>query len=165
MKEPLINAIVPIYMIGRYVGIGMESLLNQIYKNLDIMLVDDDSKARCPEIYDLCKGKDERIKAVHKENGCLVSARKAELQEYYVDGNDWIGPGFIEELYTAASTSVADMVCAGFTRNLFSKSSSFLNYLPSGIYEGEKLKKLWESMFPLIPTPDRELQPMCGTGS
>ena len=152
MDQPLISVIVPIYMIDRYVGLCIESILNQTYKNLEIILVDDGGKDRCPEICDLYKRKDDRIKVIHKPNGGLVSARKAGLQqsngEYvsYVDGDDWIGPGFIEGLYTAASTSNADIVCAGFTRDLFSRSASFTNTLSSGIYEGEKLIELWKNM-------------------
>ncbi len=151
-NKPLISVIVPVYMIDRYVGLCIESIINQTYKDLEIILVDDGGKDRCPEICDLYQRKDSRIKVIHKPNGGLVSARKAGLQqsngEYisYVDGDDWIGPGFIEGLYTAASTSDADMICAGFTRDLFSKSASFLNTIPSGIYEGEKLRNLWKSM-------------------
>lgn len=152
MEKPLISVIVPIYMIDRYVGLCIESILNQTYKNLEIILVDDGGKDRCPEICDLYKRKDERIKVIHKPNGGLVSARKAGLQqsngEYvtYVDGDDWIGQGFIEGLYTAACTTNADMVCAGFTRDLFSRSAFFTNTLLSGIYEGEKLTELWKNM-------------------
>lgn len=152
MDQPLISVIVPIYMIDRYVGLCIESIINQTYKNLEIVLVDDGGKDRCPEICDLYKRKDDRIKVIHKPNGGLVSARKVGLQqsngEYisYVDGDDWIGLGFIEGLYTAANTSGADIVCAGFTRDLFSRSASFTNTLPAGIYEGEKLKELWKNM-------------------
>ena len=152
MDKPLISVVVPIYMIDRYVGLCIESIINQTYKNLEIILVDDGGKDRCPEICDLYKRKDDRIKVIHKPNGGLVSARKAGLQqsngEYvtYVDGDDWIGHGFIEGLYTAASTSGADMICAGFTRDLFSRSASFTNHLPSGIYEGDKLRGLWRTM-------------------
>ena len=152
MDRPLISVVVPIYMIDRYVGICIESIINQTYKNLEIVLIDDGSKDRCPEICDLYQKKDYRIKVVHKSNGGLVSARKAGVQQSngdfitFVDGDDWIGPGFIESLYTAIATSDADIVCAGFTRDLFSKSASFLNAIPSGIYEDEKLKTLWKNM-------------------
>lgn len=152
MEKPLISVIVPIYMIDRYVGICIESIINQTYQNLEIILVDDGGKDRCPEICDLYKRKDERIKVIHKPNGGLVSGRKAGLQQSngayisYVDGDDWIGPGFIEGLYTAAETSNADMVCAGFTRDLFTKSEHFTNAIPSGIYEGDRLKWLWQNM-------------------
>ncbi len=157
MDRPLISVVVPIYMIDRYVGICIESIINQTYKNLEIILVDDGSKDRCPEICDLYQKKDCRIKVVHKSNGGLVSARKAGVKhsngEYitFVDGDDWIGPGFVESLYTAIATSDADIACAGFTRDLFSKSASFLNAIPSGIYEGEKLKSLWKNMISTGP--------------
>ncbi len=151
-KQPLISVIVPIYMIDRYIGICIESILNQTYRNLEMILVDDGGKDRCPEICDLYARKDSRIKVIHKPNGGIVSARKAGLRESngvyisYVDGDDWIGPGFIESLCTVAVTSGADMVCAGQTRDLFSKSEHFKNSFPTGIYEGERLKALWKSM-------------------
>ena len=157
MDNPLISVIVPIYMIDRYIGICIESVINQTYKNLEIILVDDGSKDRCAEICDLYQSKDSRIKVIHKPNGGLVSARKTGLQHSngayisYVDGDDWIGPGFIESLYTAAKISGADMVCAGQTRELFSKSAHFSNALPAGIYEGERLHELWKSMISYGP--------------
>ncbi len=153
----LISVIVPIYMIDRYIGLCIESILNQTYKNLEIILVDDGGKDRCPEICDLYAKKDDRIKVIHKANGGLVSARKAGLQqsngEYisYVDGDDWIGPGFIEGLFTSAKTSDADMVCAGYTRSLFDKAETFTDTVDAGIYEGDNLKKLWKVMLSNIP--------------
>lgn len=152
MEKPLISVIVPIFMIDRYVGICIESIINQTYKNLEIILVDDGGKDRCPEICDLYASKDNRIKVIHKPNGGLVSARKAGLQQSngayisYVDGDDWIGPGFIEGLYTSAAMTGAEMVCAGQTRDLFSKSVHFTNAIAPGIYEGECLKWLWQNM-------------------
>lgn len=152
MKKPLISVIVPIYMIDKYIGVCIESILKQTYQNIEVILVDDGGEDRCSEICDLYASKDSRIKVIHKSNGGLVSARKTGLQQSngsyisYVDGDDWIGPGFIEGLYATAVTSGADMICAGQTRDLFSKSDIFTNPLPVGIYEGEKLKKLWKSM-------------------
>jgi len=152
MNKPLISVIVPVYMIDRYVGICIESIMNQTYKNIEIILVDDGSKDRCAEICDLYASKDSRIKVVHKSNGGLVSARKAGLRHSsgvyvsYVDGDDWIGPGFIDGLYSVASTVGADMVCAGQSRDLFSKSVQFKNVLPTGVYEGRSLQELWRNM-------------------
>ena len=151
-SQPLISVIVPIYMIERYLGICVESIINQTYENLEIILVDDGSKDRCSEICDLYASKDPRIKVIHKSNGGLVSARKAGLEashgEYisYVDGDDWIGSGFIEALYIFVSQYDADMGCAGQRRDLFDKSEHFTNAIHSGIYEGEKLEELWNGM-------------------
>lgn len=152
MKRPLISVIVPIYQIERYIGFCIESLLNQTYKNLEIILVDDGSSDRCPEICDLYASKDSRIKVIHKQNGGLVSARKAGLEiatgDYvgYVDGDDWVGAGFYESLYSAIATSDCDVVCAGQSRDLFNKSAHFTNPYPLGIYKGETLKILQKNM-------------------
>lgn len=150
--EPLISVIVPVYRIERYIGICIESILDQTYKNLEIILVDDGSPDRCPEICDLYASKDSRIVVIHKENGGLVSARKtgilASHGEYIgvVDGDDRIGRGYYMSLFSAISESGADAAVAGFTRDLFSKSQVILNALPSGTYEGEALSGLYKQM-------------------
>ena len=68
MGKPLISVIVPVYMIDRYIGTCIESILNQTYQNLEIILVDDGGKDRCPEICDLYARKDSRINVIHKNN-------------------------------------------------------------------------------------------------
>ncbi|UWP59044.1 glycosyltransferase family 2 protein [Ruminococcus gauvreauii] len=151
-EESLISVIVPIYKIDRYIGRCIESLIDQTYENLEIILVDDGSRDRCPEICDLYAKKDSRIKVVHKENGGLVSARKAGLEastgEYigYVDGDDWVGPGFYEMLYTEMIASEADLTAAGHSRDLFEKSEHFYNCIPAGVYEGSRLDDVRNTM-------------------
>lgn len=151
-KKPLVSVIVPIYGVERYLGICIESIINQTYRNLEIILVDDGSKDRCPEICDLYAKKDSRIRVIHKPNGGLVSARKAGLfistGEYigYVDGDDWIGSGFFESMITETLLSGADITIAGFTRDLFDKSVNFINSSRQGLYEGDELKHLWSEM-------------------
>ncbi len=151
-NKPLISIIVPIYGIERYLGICIESILKQIYTNLEIILVDDGSPDRCSEICDLYALKDNRIKVIHKSNGGLVSARKAGLVEStgtfigYVDGDDWIEPDFYESLYSAMNTNNADLVIAGQRRDLFETSTPILNNLPPGLYVGNKLEVLYSNM-------------------
>lgn len=152
MNRNLISVIVPIYRIERYIGLCIESLINQTYKNLEIILVDDGSPDRCPEICDLYARKDNRIKVIHKENGGLVSARKAGISiatgRYvgYVDGDDWVGEGFYESLHNHITVHDADIACAGFQRDLFSKTASFTDSLQPGLYEGERLEELKRRM-------------------
>lgn len=145
MCHPLISVIVPIYKIDQYLGICIESILNQTYNNLEIILVDDGSPDRCPEICDLYARKDSRIKVIHKQNGGLVSARKAGILASrgvyigYVDGDDWVGPGFYHALYSSISESGADVAIAGFSRDLFTSKKNILNAVSSGVYEGKSL--------------------------
>lgn len=152
MRTPLISIIVPIYKIDKYLGICVESILNQTYKNLEIILVDDGSPDRCPELCDLYASKDSRIKVIHKQNGGLVSARKAGLLAAtgsligYVDGDDWIGPGFYQSLLHSLIGADADIAIAGFKRELFASSTNLLNSLPSGIYEGDALVQVYKQM-------------------
>lgn len=152
MKEPLISVLVPVYKIDKYIGICVESIINQTYRNLEIILVDDGSPDRCPDICDLYASKDKRIKVIHKQNGGLVSARKAGLLaskgEYigYVDGDDWIGPGFYQALLHSIQQSDSDIAVAGFCRDLFSRTKNILNSISSGVYEGQSLDNIRTKM-------------------
>ena len=156
-ERPLVSVIVPIFKIDRFLGHCIESIISQTYRNIEIILVDDGSPDRCPELCDLYAGKDERIRVIHKQNGGLVSARKAGLEisrgEYvtYVDGDDWIGAGHISSLVGSALTTGSDMVCAGFTRNFFSRQTPYTNPYPAGVYEGEALTELWKNMLSYGP--------------
>ena len=147
MTNHLISIIVPIYLVERYLGICIESIINQTYKNLEIILVDDGSPDRCPELCDLYAGKDSRIVVIHKDNGGLVSARKAGIKvatgEYaaYVDGDDYLESGYIDWLVRELSGS--DLVIAGHSRTLFSKTSYIINNIANGIYEKEELRDLY----------------------
>ena len=157
MVGPLVSVIVPVYMIERYVGQCLESISEQTYKNLEIIVVDDGTPDRSAAICDLYARKDERIRVIHQSNGGLVNARKAGLRisrgEYIacVDGDDWIGPDYIETLCAAAEETDADAVCSGFTRDLYSSSARFVNVLPSGIYEDRKRESLFRKMLSCGP--------------
>lgn len=148
----LVSMIVPIYRIDRYLGICIESLIRQTYRNIEIILVNDGSDDRCPDLCNLYAAKDKRIKVIHKENRGLVSARKAGINaakgEFigYVDGDDWIDSDYVERMINDAEEFDADVVCGGFTRDLFEQSAAILNHLPVGVYKGEKLKELKENM-------------------
>ena len=105
MKETLVSIIMPIYKTEDYVEKSVNSLLTQTYKNLEIILVDDGSPDRCPEICDNLAKQDKRIKVIHKENGGPMSAwlegLKISKGNYitFVDSDDWAEPNYIEELY------------------------------------------------------------------
>ncbi|MBX9987786.1 glycosyltransferase [Priestia aryabhattai] len=91
-----ISIIVPIYNVQAYLERCIESLINQTYKNIEIILVNDGSTDNCKNICELYKQRDDRIVVVHKENGGLSSARNAGIEiatgKYiaFVDSDDWV---------------------------------------------------------------------------
>jgi len=146
------SVIIPIYNVEEYLRECVDSVLAQTCQDFELILVDDGSPDGCPAICDAYAAEDERIHVIHKPNGGLVSARKAGLLasrgEYvgYVDGDDWIGPGFYEALTSLAVVSDADMVAAGQSRDLFNKSEHFRNNVLPGLYEGQRLEWLRKEM-------------------
>ena len=111
----LISVIVPVYKVEQYLDRCVESIVNQTYQHLEIILVDDGSPDRCPEMCDEWAEKDSRIKVIHKENGGLSDARNAGLKaatgQYiaFVDSDDWIDKTFIDYLYRAITDTGADL--------------------------------------------------------
>ena len=100
----LVSVIVPIYNVEKYLDKCVESIVNQTYKNLEIILVDDGSPDSCPQICDKWAEKDNRIKVIHKENGGVSSARNAGLDIAkgdficFIDSDDTALPNMIEML-------------------------------------------------------------------
>lgn len=102
--QVLISVIIPIYKVEKYLDKCVESVVAQTYRNLEIILVDDGSPDKCPEMCNAWARKDSRIKVVHKKNGGLGDARNAGLAvacgDYigFVDSDDWCEPRMYEEL-------------------------------------------------------------------
>ena len=100
-----ISVIIPVYKVEKYLKRCVESVVNQTYKNIEIILVNDGSPDKCGEICDKYARIDSRIKVIHKENGGLSSARNAGLDiasgDYimFVDSDDWISEVSLEKLY------------------------------------------------------------------
>lgn len=120
MKEPLISIIVPIYNIDKYVSECVESIMQQTYKSIQIILVDDGSTDKSGEICDKYALLDRRIEVVHQKNLGLVLARKNGMKKAtgdyigFVDGDDYIAPCMYEELLSAIKQHNADFVHSGF---------------------------------------------------
>ena len=79
MKNDLISIIIPVYKVEKYLKKCIESVLNQTYTNLQIILVDDGSPDNCGKICDEYAKKDSRIEVIHKVNGGLSDARNVGI--------------------------------------------------------------------------------------
>ncbi len=121
MENDLISVIVPVYNSQKYLEECINSIINQDYKNLEIILVNDGSTDNSPEICKSFAEKDSRIKFFSKENGGQASARNYALDRMtggyvaFVDSDDWIKPGYFSRLHNIAVENGADIViCNSF---------------------------------------------------
>ena len=117
-----ISVIVPIYNVEKYLNSCLKSICNQVYSNLEIILIDDGSTDDSSKICDLWKKKDCRIKVIHKENGGLSSARNAGIDiatgNYisFIDSDDVIHPNFYNELLKACINTNSDVAVCNFIK-------------------------------------------------
>ena len=119
MKD-IISVIVPVYKVEKYLQRCIESIINQTYKNLEIILIDDGSPDNCGIICDEYAKKDNRIKVIHKENGGLSDARNAGLDiatgEYiaFIDSDDYIALNMFETLHSLMIKDNSDIALCSY---------------------------------------------------
>ena len=122
--KPLVSVIVPIYKVEEDLENCVYSIINQTYANLEIILVDDGSPDRCPQIADELAMMDKRIVVIHKTNGGLSDARNAGIEvmkgEYvtFIDSDDIVEAKFVEKLMNLIEKYDVDVsVCSNSVFN------------------------------------------------
>lgn len=116
MNAPLITVIVPVYGVEKYINKCVDSILNQTYSNIEVILIDDESPDRCPEICDEYAANDNRVKVIHQKNAGQSAARNAGLDiakgEYisFVDSDDYVDPSFLEKMFRRICDDNSDLV-------------------------------------------------------
>lgn len=114
-----ISVIVPVYKVEKYLDRCVSSIKKQTYRNLEIILVDDGSPDRCPQMCDAWAECDSRIRVIHKENGGLSDARNAGMgiasgiYISFIDSDDWIDLQMYERLVTAMKRDQSDIAACG----------------------------------------------------
>lgn len=122
VNKPLISVIIPVYNVEKYLDRCIGSVVNQTYKNLEIILVDDGATDSSGKKCDEHAANDKRIKVLHKTNGGLSDARNAGTAictgEYitYVDSDDWISINLVEHLYNNLISAKADISIGSFQK-------------------------------------------------
>ena len=135
MIDMKISVIIPVYNADRYLCQCVDSVLAQDYPNVEIILVDDSSPDKCPEICDNYAAQNECIQVIHKDNGGAAAARKAGLDaasgDYvlFVDSDDWLEPNTISACVSVAKKDNADCVMFGYIREYPEKS------IPNPLFE------------------------------
>jgi glycosyltransferase involved in cell wall biosynthesis len=116
-SKPLVSIIVPVYNVEDYVARTVKSLLDQTYKDIEILLVNDGATDSSPKICQAAADADPRVKLLHKTNGGLGSARNHGLEHAqgefisFVDGDDWVSEKFIERFLANADPTTDIVVC------------------------------------------------------
>lgn len=122
VKKKFVSVIVPIYKIPeQFLRKCIESIINQEFKNIEIILVDDESPDNCGEICEEYRVKDNRIKVIHQKNQGVSVARNSGIDiaegEWiaFVDADDWIEPNYIKKFYDMSLKSNSDiLMCASY---------------------------------------------------
>lgn len=134
MKSETISIVIPVYKVAQYLEQCILSVVNQTYKNLEILLIDDGSPDESGMICDQWAKKDSRIKVIHKKNGGLSDTRNTGLNmcngEFiaFVDSDDFIAPAMMEELIAVLKKEEADIaecnyLCFSNNQDLFKSKS------------------------------------------
>lgn len=149
----LISVVVPIYNVEKYISRCINSIINQTYKNLEIILVDDGSTDKCPLICDNYLNFDKRIKVIHKNNGGLSDARNSGIEiaqgEYiiFIDSDDYVDNKMIEILYKTIKNENCDIAICNYYMvdeiSLKKKSISKLKEKVRIVYGKEKFDYLY----------------------
>ncbi len=141
------SVIVPVYKVEKYLSGAIESVLNQTFSDFELILVDDGSPDRCPEICEKYKEKDERIKVIHKPNGGLASARKAGIKEaggkyvFNLDADDLIERDTLECAYKIINDTNCEMVSFSYRWVRNGQTIRVTNDgLPEGIYTEKEIE-------------------------
>ena len=154
------SIIIPVYNIEKYLSKCIESVLQQSFSDYEAILVDDGSTDGCPTVCDRYAEKDSHIKVIHKENGGLVSARKAGLQHssgkyiLNLDGDDYIAPTLLEDLHRIIMEYDPDIVTFGCIQ-IYSDGSETVSPSPleEGLYTGAALLELKQHLLCDRATP------------
>ena len=129
--EPLLSVIIPVYKVEQYLDECVASVVNQTYRNLEIILVDDGSPDACPAMCDAWAKKDSRIRVIHKKNGGAADSRNVGLDGaagawiLFLDSDDYYkSADVIEKLVKTAANKNSDIVCFNYCR-YYEQAGSF----------------------------------------
>ena len=155
----LVTVIIPVYKVEKFLDRCVQSIVDQTYSNLEIILIDDGSPDNCPQMCDEWAKRDRRIKVVHKENAGAGMARNTGLDHAtgayvcFFDSDDFVESNAVECAYTVATENDADMVCYGFytVNSQGMKIKCQIPDVSQKVYYAEEVQKIF---LPRLVAPD-----------
>ena len=164
--NPTLSVIIPVYRVEDYLVRCVESVLTQDYRNIEVILVDDGSPDKCPQICDELAKKDERIKVIHKQNGGLSSARNAGISSArgkylaFLDSDDqWVSGKLNEVMHSVKQADSDILILNSF--NLYDDGTLMKTECPPYIKPGVTIYPINEIYEHLIKNGN--LQEQAGT--
>ena len=143
---PKISIIVPVYKAEKYMERCISSILRQRFRDFELILVDDGSPDRCPDMCDAFGADDARVRVIHQRNAGVSAARNAGLEiaagEYvtFVDSDDYIDPQMYEEMMRVACQYDCDVVMCDCVKEFENHTEVYSHDIRSGYYDTEQLK-------------------------
>lgn len=143
MENSLISVIVPVYNVEPYLRQCLDSIINQTYRNIEIIVIDDGSTDGCPQICEEFRERDERVVVFHTENRGLSAARNLGIDHahgewiMFVDSDDWVEPEFCRLPYETAVEHGADLVIFEMAIIDLNGHTKKRHYQTSGIISAE----------------------------
>ncbi|WP_029322908.1 glycosyltransferase family 2 protein [Butyrivibrio sp. AE3004] len=150
MANREVSVIITVYNIREYLVDCIESVINQTYKDIEIILVDDGASDGSEKLCDEYAAKDERIRVIHKKNGGLMSAWsegiKAATGRYalFVDGDDWVDTDMVEKLlkYVSGDPGIREIISSNYIIEKKNEKRKVAHPIAPGVYEKEKLSEI-----------------------
>lgn len=153
MSDKLVSVIIPVYNKEKYLCCCFDSIINQTYKSLEIILVNDGSSDSSPSICDEYARKDDRIQVIHNNNQGLYASRKNGFEHstgeniLFVDADDWLESTAIETLMDFSEGYEADIVATGIFENGDYETCRIPEF-KEGLYTGSQLEE--ELLFKIV---------------
>lgn len=149
MDNPKVSVVIPIYNVEKYVDRCINSVVNQTYENIEIILVDDGSPDNCPAICDNWAKKDNRIRVIHKQNAGLGMARNTGIDNatgdyiFFFDSDDYVDDRIVEKCIVSVIDTNADTVVYG-RNDLFEDGTVIEKKInaPKNFYHGNDIKNI-----------------------
>ncbi len=145
------SIVVPVYKAEDYLEECVESILSQTYKNFELILIDDGSPDRCPEICDNYAANDNRVKVLHKSNGGSISARKLGIEQstgqyvFTVDSDDYISADCLALLSDVVERYSPDIIKLNFRRFSENFTFDYYNKFQDKYFAGESSNEVKDS--------------------
>lgn len=149
--EELISVVIPVYNVEKYLDRCLDSVVNQTYKNLEILLIDDGSTDKSSKICDNWAIKDKRIKVIHKNNAGLGMARNTGIENAtgnyicFFDSDDYVNVEILNKSYALIKKENADIVVFGL-RHVDNHEKMLNAFVPNGeqkVFSGEEVQDVF----------------------